>query len=126
MHAPRTEVASRHECLSAKLMLKIKGPTLHIGSLKIRINAGDILNRKADDWISGKRIVECSGINDCSRLKRRIGTDQPRLLETERQLIKVDAVSSPDRSRSFLKWVPSNSYPRCEVIAGRRDRLAKR
>lgn len=39
-------------------MLNIERPTLHIGSLKILIDAGDGRNAQADGWISGERIVE--------------------------------------------------------------------
>src|SRR5438552_569662 len=126
MNAPGAEVASRDECLRADLMLDIKRPTLHIGSLKIRINAGDVLNRQVDCGSSGKRIVECSGVNHYLLLEWRVSCDQIRLSKTERQLIEVDAVSSPDRSRSFLKRVPGDSHSRREIVACRRDGLAKR
>src|SRR6267378_3719102 len=109
MHAPGAEVASRDECLGTELVLNIKGPTLHIGSLIIRIDAGGGLNRKVDCCSSGKRIVERRGINDYLLLEWRVSCDQIRLGKTERQLIEVDAVSSPDRSRPFLKRVPGDS-----------------
>src|SRR5437764_10614668 len=126
MRALRAEVASRHERLRAKLVLNIEGPALHVRCLIIRVYASDGWNRQADNWISGERIVEGSRINDCLCLKRRIGTDQPRLVETERHLIIVHAVTGSDRSRPFLKWVPSDSHSRRKVVASRRDRLAKR
>src|SRR2546425_4184851 len=115
MHTPRAEVASRDECLGAELMLDIKRPTLDIGSVIIRVNAGDVLNRKVDCCSSGKRIVERSGINDYLLLEWRVSCNQIRLGKTERQLIEVDAVSSPDRSRSFLKRVPGDSHSRREI-----------
>src|SRR5712692_8588671 len=117
MRALRAVVACGHQCLGAKLVLDIKRPALHVGSLKILVDAGDVLKRKVDCGSSRQRIVEGSGINDYLLLEWRISCDQIRLVETERKLIEVDAISSPDGSCSFLKRVPGDSDARREVVA---------
>src|SRR5712692_6529729 len=125
MHAPRAEVAGGHECLGTELVLKIKGPMLHIGSLKIRVDSIHVRNCKTYRWIAGKWIIEGSGIDGCLRLERRIGADDS-LPGIKRELIIIEAVSNSDRGRAFLERVPGDSYTWCEVVASRRDGLAKR
>src|SRR5258707_8858102 len=98
---------------------------LDVRSLEIRVDSIDVLNSEADNWISGKRVIESSRIDHRSRLEWRIGTDDA-LPRIERHLIKVDAVSGRNRSRPFLKWVRGNSHTRREIIGRSRNGLAKR
>ena len=84
MRAPRAEIARSDECLGAELVLDIKRPALHVGGLKILVDAADILNRKVDGCSSRQRIVERRGINDYLLLEWRVPCDQICLLKTER------------------------------------------
>src|SRR6267142_179341 len=108
MRAPRAKVSGGKEGLRTKLMLNIERPALHIRCLEILGDAANILDREVNGGRTSRRIIECSGVNGYLLLERRVPRYQVGFGKTERKLIEVHAVSGPDRSRPFLKWIPGD------------------
>jgi len=53
-------------------MLDIEGPALHVRSLEILVDTGDVLHTQVNGWAPGQGIIERGGINDYLLLEGRV------------------------------------------------------
>src|SRR5262245_28944547 len=120
MHSSRPVISRRDDRLRSELMLQIKRPMLHVGSLVIWVNAAYVLNRNVNRGCSSERIVERCWIYNYLLLERRIASHQIGFRETIGQLIVVQTIACPHGCGALLKRIPGEAYTRREVVASRR------